>query len=77
MPHTINGVRFGGSTEPVKKIGDIPELVPHVYKSLNPKQYIVTIVNEDIDENYRVYMPVYITERGLPEKSFIYCGLEK
>ena len=83
MPHTINNITYGNTTtNSVKKLSQVPLLVPHVYRGMNTRptrygSFIATITNEDSGEEYEVYMPKYIADRALPGRRFIYCGLEK
>ena len=81
MPHTINGITFGAPAR-VQKLSELPQLVPHVYKGSDSKptkygSYIATVVNDDTDEEYKVYLPKYVFDRALPGKRFVYSGLIK
>jgi hypothetical protein len=51
-----------------------------VSKDNNPTRfgsYVVTVINEYTDEEYRVYMPEYIAKHATADRVFCYNGLQK
>lgn len=79
----IDGTKFiRREGNPICKMGDIARLVPHVvrFKEDKPTRYgsfVVTVVNEDTDEEFRVYMPPYVADRAAVGVRFVYAGLQK
>ena len=79
----INGVEFTAPANGgIKKLSALNQTTPHIVVSKDSKptrfnSYVVTIINEDTDEAYKVYMPEYIAKHALPQKRFMYNGLVK
>lgn len=79
----INGVEFTApASSGIKKLSTLSQTTPHIIVSKDSKptrfnSYIVTIINENTEEEYKVYTPEYVAKLALPKRRFIYDGLVK
>lgn len=68
-------------THVVKKLNDLDKTVTYTIQRVNdtPTKYgsfITTVLNEDTDETFKVYMPEYFAKNA-KGKRFEYTGLRK
>jgi len=66
----------------IKKLSALNQTTPNTVVSKNSEparfsSYIVTIINKDTEEEYKIYLPEYIAKHSLPGKRFMYNELQK
>ena len=78
---TINNETFNAQAGVITKLRDMEKDIPHRIVRVNKTPtkygtYVVTVFNEQLENEYEVYMPAYLINNAKAGDRFVYDGLK-
>ena len=80
MANVIKEKQYG--SQAIRKLSDLDKMVSYIIQSVSdtPTRYgsfVTTVLNEETDQEHKIYMPKHFAKEALPGKVFEYTGSKK